>query len=218
MKQLRFDSTHKTALAMYGLENITQDACRVCAFEPGETITELGSEISCLYIVIEGRAKVFRLVADGKSLIICQYISDGIIGELELLTGQALASSTVKAISTFICVAIPYTVCRKELQNNIRFSNSLNRILAEKLTESANNFVSAALRTGEQRLCLYILQNANGKRFCDNLTEVAASTGMSYRHMFRILNDLCERKVLQKDHSGFTVLNMAELERAAKKG
>jgi len=67
-----------------------------------------------LLVVIEGRAKVCRTSLNGKDLILCYYISDGLIGEIELLTQQTEAVCTVIAISDFECVAIKYQTCMSE--------------------------------------------------------------------------------------------------------
>ena len=212
MKRSQMENSHKAILTKYGLQNIPTNECQCLIFEPGETIVQMGLRITHLYLAVNGRAKAFRLSDNGKRLIVCQYISNGMIGEIELLTGKREAMTTVTAISGFSCVAISSDRCLKELKSNLDFSNMLGYVLAEKLMGSANNYVLSALYTGEQRLCSYILQNANASVFRETLTEVAASVGMSYRHMLRIFSDLCDRRILQKKERGFFILNKTALQ------
>lgn len=205
MRYLNWEENFRKVLAEYSLENLLEDDCQSIQFEAGETITEMGEKITHLYLVMDGRAKAFRLADNGNHLIVCQYISTGLVGEIELLTDRDIATTTVTAISPFTCIAIPYQTCRQELKRNLQFSNALGRILAEKLAGSADNYVSSALYTGQQRLCTYILRNVNGDHFCENMTEVAASIGMSYRHMYRVLNELCRKEILRKTKTGYTI-------------
>ena len=192
----------------YGLTGIPQESCQHLRFEPGETIITEGEEISRVLIMIRGRAKICRDAPNGKSLILCWYISQGVIGEIELLAGHALATATVIAISEVECVALGFSLCSKELERNITFSNCLCKLLAEKLAESSINLSSSALYTAEQRLCSYILQAASDRGlFCDVLTDVACSIGVSYRHLLRMLVQLCERGILEKRESGYKIQN-----------
>lgn len=205
MKYINCEKKFRAVLSEYGLEKIPEDVWQCILFEPGENIVQMGEKISHLYLVTDGRAKAFRLADNGKHLIICQYISAGLVGDIELLTDNDCATTTVTAISPFACIAIPYQTCRQELKVNLQFSNALGRILAEKLAGSADNYVSSALYTGQQRLCSYILRNANGNHFCENMTEVSASIGMSYRHMYRVLSELCRNEILRKTQTGYII-------------
>lgn len=172
-----------------------------------------GQPIGWLAIVVSGSAKVCRTAPNGKSLILCYYISGGLIGEIELLTRQGNATCSVKAVTDFVCIAVNCQDCLAELKTNVIFLNKLGMELAKKLTASSDNFTSNALCTGEQRLCAYILQNSHGGLFCDTLTDVSCSVGMSYRHMFRLLGQLCEEGILKKRESGYYISNQEELVR-----
>ncbi|WP_415067452.1 cyclic nucleotide-binding domain-containing protein [Lacrimispora sp.] len=200
-------------LAEYGLQNIPLEACSCLRFSSGEEVLREGTPIFWLFLVVDGRAKICRTAPNGKSLIICYYISSGMIGEVELMTRQENAVSSVIAITDFECIVINYQNCLTELKTNILFLNRLGIELAEKLHESTESFTSSALYTGEQRLCTYILQNSHHGLFNDILTDVSCSVGMSYRHMFRLLGQLCEDGVLDKRESGYYILNRRELMR-----
>ena len=71
--------------------------------------------------------------------------------------------------------------------------------------------MSASLYSGEERLCAYILQTSHNGIFSDILTDTACSVGMSYRHMFRLLNHLCEDGVLEKRENGYRILDRESL-------
>lgn len=211
MKKVPLTKEHITKLAEYGLQNITLDTCFSLHFSSGEEILQEGSPISWLYIIVDGKAKVCRTTPNGKSLILCYYISYGMIGELELMTRQETASCSIVAITDFECIAVNYQSCIEELKTNVFFLNKVGKYLAQKLSQSSDNFTSSALHTGEQRLCSYILQTSHRNLFSDILTDVSSSVGLSYRHMFRLLGQLCEDGVLEKRESGYYILNYEEL-------
>lgn len=211
MKRLPLKKEHIARLTEYGLQKIPLSACCCQRFAAGEEILREGQPIGWLSIVIEGNVKVCRTAPNGKSLILCYHISHGMIGEVELMTRQANATTSVKAVTDFECIAISYQICLEELKTNILFLNKLGKELAEKLTTSSDNFTSTALCTGEQRLCAYILQNSRYGLFCDTLTDVSCSVGMSYRHMFRLLGLLCKEGILEKRESGYYILDRNRL-------
>ena len=213
MEKLPLTTAHLKKLAEYGLQDIPRSACECLQFAPGETISREGAPISRLAVVIDGRAKICRTAANGKSLILCYYISDGLIGEIELLSNQEKATATVTAISDFECVVVSYRNCAVNLKTNVAFLNKMGTVLAEKLSKIADNLVSSALCSGEQRLCHYILQSSHHGVFSDILIDVSCSVGLSYRHMFRLLGQLCEEGILEKRENGYFISNRTELAR-----
>lgn len=216
MKRYPLKKEHAACLAEYGLQNIPLDACCRYRFAAGEEVLREGQTISWLAIIIDGNAKVCRTAPNGKSLILCYYVACGLIGEVELMSRQVRAACSVKAVTEFECIAVNYQSCLAELKTNLVFLNRLGTELARKLTASSDNFASNALCTGEQRLCTYIIQNSHCGLFRDTLTDVSCSVGMSYRHMFRLLGQLCEEGVLEKRESGYRILDHDELARRSR--
>ncbi|WP_342759598.1 cyclic nucleotide-binding domain-containing protein [Kineothrix sedimenti] len=213
MKKIPFTEEHRAILQVYGLQDISVNDCTCIRYEAGERVTEEGSLISRLALVTKGRAKICRTALNGKSLILCYYISEGVIGEIELLTGQSIATTTVVAISDFECVTVEYRKCMEELEKNLVFSNKIGAILARKMSESEENYVASALHSGEQRLCSYILKNSHRNYFSDVLSDVSCSIGMSYRHLFRLLDQLCKDDILEKRKNGYKIQKHGELVR-----
>lgn len=83
--------------------------------------------------------------------------------------------------------------------------------LSVKLLRSSKDYVFTALYSGEARLCSYILHTSHNNIFNDILTDVSSSIGMSYRHMFRLLNQLCIDGLLDKRDNGYLIVNRDEL-------
>lgn len=213
MKKKPLKKKHLEKLSDYGLQGILLDSC-MC-FQPGEMVLREGMPITWLALIVSGKAKVCAASPNGKNLVLCYYVSDGVIGDIEFMAGLETATANLIAVTDFECIAIPCREHAKDLRTNVTFLNKLGNELSRKLVRSSNNFVSAALYSGEERLCSYILQTSHNNIFNDVLTEVSGSIGMSYRHIFRLLSSLCEEGVLEKRESGYHILKREDLMRRA---
>lgn len=210
MQKKPLSNDHISELIRYGIHNVPADTCCLY-FKSGETIHQEGLNIQFFCIVISGQAKVCLTALSGKSLVLCYYVSDGVIGDVELVTESYAATTTIVAVTDFECIAIPYHRNAAILKRNITFMNQIGIELAKKLILSSSNFSSSALCSGEERLCSYILQSSPNDIFHDILTDVACSVGMSYRHLFRILNGLCIDGILEKRESGYRIIDREKL-------
>jgi CRP/FNR family transcriptional regulator, putaive post-exponential-phase nitrogen-starvation regulator len=215
MQSSRLKKEHIEKLEWYGINNIVLDSCLCLRFEAGETILHEGASIFNLLIVVAGKAKVCSISKNGKNLVLCYYISNGILGDIELMTNTYIATTSIIAITDFECIALPYQTYAKDLKSNLAFLNKLGSELSIKLLQSSENLVSAALYSGEERLCSYILQSSHNNLFNEILTDVSCSIGMSYRHMFRLLNQLCADGLLDKRDNGYLIIDRDELLRRA---
>ena len=218
MKTVPLTQRHLALLEQYHLAGLPRGSCAGVVFEPGERIAREGVELQRLLLVLSGTAKVCRTAPNGKNLILCYYVSSGLIGEVELLTQQLPATTTVTALSRFEGVGIDFSSCLPELAHNTAFVRMLSTSLAEKLCTSSENYALAALCTAEERLCAYILQNAPRGLFSDVLSDVSCSVGTSYRHVFRLLGGLCADGVLEKTPAGYRILDPEALWRRAQRG
>ena len=216
MEKIAATKRHLEKLKRYGLENIEPGSINCYLFSSGEFIVRQEDEIEGLRVITKGKAKACRTSPNGKNLIFCYYVQDGIIGEIELITGVVKTENNIIAVGEVECLIIDDRVI-KELKTNIKFLTSIGEELSKKMLKVADNFVSSALLGGEQRLCSYILQNSTDNYFYDNLTDVSYSISMSYRHMFRLLKQLCKEKILKKEKRGYTILDKKQLKKYTEK-
>lgn len=205
MKRYPLSKEHAVVLKTYGLNSKDLEHCTYSIYQTGEYVLTEGVGNEYLFIVISGKAKVRSTASNGKDLILTYYNSYGLLGDMEMMVNAKAAASTVVALSDFECITIPYYKNKEVLQNNITFMNLLAKNLSNKLINSSNDFISAALYTGEQRLCSYILKSASNDFFKENLNEVSSTISMSYRHLLRLLHRLCLEEILQKQNGGYLI-------------
>lgn len=215
MKKESWSEKYLSELNKWSLDSSKLKNLYLVTFDPREMILQEGDINDPLMIIISGKAKACSTSKDGKNLILSYYVSSGIIGDIEfgLQSDQLIAS--MYALSEFRCIAIPIKQNAAYLRGNIDFMNQLAYSLSKKLVESSNNFLASASYTGEQRLCYYLLHASYKNFFADNLTDTAATVGLSYRHMFRLLNKLCDDRVIKKAENGYEILDLQQLEERA---
>lgn len=184
---------------------------KLADFHNKEEILSQGEAIRYLMIVISGKAKVCNYAANGKNLVLSYYISDGIIGDMEMMLNLESADTTIIALSDFRCILIPLAENDHFLRHDVAFLNEIGEGLAAKLLKSSRNFLSAAFYTAEQRLSKYIYETAYKNFFSDNMTDVAATIGTSYRHLYRLLGELSAKGILEKDEDGYWIRKPEEL-------
>ena len=201
-------------LAQYGLQDADVKHPVLLKFRQGEYVLREGHAIDSLYFVLSGKAKVCLHSSSGKQLLLCYFISSGILGDLEMLMEEQDAFATVQAVSDFECIVVPFSKNPHLLNHNI-FAQGLARELAGKLKQRDTYSATTMLYTLEERLCAYIVQtNCNGI-FRETLTDVAGLLGSSYRHLLRCLQKLCNDGVLKKQNNGFQIVNQKMLQERA---
>lgn len=210
----------------YGIEDIFKDEMyqwmELRFYKKNEYILRQGEPAHALHFFVEGKAKVFTTLSNGKSLLLCFYEGFRAVGDLELMNGEP-AASNVQAIEDNWLIAIPFNVVREHLMNDTRFLNFMCSSLGEKLQRCSRNSAVNLLYPVENRLAGYILATAQPKQnqgksiffFNESLTETAELLGTSYRHLLRTLSSLCEKNIVMKRRASFEVINEGELKKLA---
>lgn len=211
MRRVEIMPEAEARLAEYGLALSALTGCEARSYEAGETLVHVGGYIDNMLLITEGRAKICRYAANGRSLVLC-YASSGLMENLEVLCGIENATASVVAMTDLVCLTIPWRANEAYLRGNSAFLDILCQGLARKLLHADSHVSSAALRSCEGRLCAYLLEFSYKGVFSELLTEAASYVGISYRHMLRILNQLCGEGLLEKGPSGYRLLDPAGLE------
>ena len=131
MRREPLNAAHAQRLARCGIVGLDHGGARLVRFSPGETLLREGMPIEELLIIVSGRAKVSAAAANGRDLLLCYYVSDGILGDVELLTGARDAVTTVRAITEFVCIGLPYAAYADTLLSQLPFVRHVARGLAE---------------------------------------------------------------------------------------
>ena len=206
---------YKASLAEYGLDWIDPAAAVLLRYDRCEWMVRAEQTIEYLYILLSGKAKVLMSDESGRNLLLCYYISEGIMGDIELLMDRREAISSVQAVSPVVCIGLPLAVYAPMLLSHLPFVLRAAKGLAIKLHNSVSSTTEIILRPFETRLCEYLLQTAQSGVFAERLIDVAEQLGVSYRHLLRSLKALCEEGLLEKRADGYHLLDETNLRKKA---
>lgn len=215
MKMTALNTDDRALLSAYDVPPACTDGARRFTFESGEHITTMGVDIQYLYIVVSGKARICINTASGKQLLLCYFVSRGILGDLELMTGEYAATTTIEAITPCVLVGISLRDCGAALKGDIRFMQRIGEELARKLMRSSTNSAITVLNPLKSRLCAYIMQTAVGGIFSESLSDVSYLLGASYRHLIRCMKTLCEEGILEKHRASYHIMRAEQLASSA---
>lgn len=198
-------SNHYRMLEEYNIQEA--EGCMCFRFHKGETIFLEGMPMEYLFLVVRGKAKVCVSTENGKDFLLTHYVSRGMIGDVELMTDSYVAITSIITISEFECIGIPYQKYTGTLRANVTFLNRVGFELSKKLIRTTMSCKSTALYSAEARLSACLLEIVEDGMVNEPLTDLASIVGTSYRHMQRLMKQLCEKGVLKKTASGYQILN-----------
>lgn len=192
-------------------------------FERNEYLCREGEDMPYFIFLVEGKAKLFKTLPNGRTLLLSFYTPLKVIGDIEIVKNQA-ASGSIQALSDCYALVIPMEKAREELTTDSKFLKFTCESLAEKLFTISMNSSINLLYPLENRLASYInelsvpMRHLNSKEyinFDENLVNIAELLGSSYRHLLRTFNGLCKKQVLEKDDIGYRVINKELLTKLA---
>lgn len=215
MQKQKLPAQYAGALAEYALDWLDLSSAVLLRYDRCEWMLLAEQEISYLYIMLSGKAKVCMSDESGRNLLLCYYVSEGIMGDIELMMGRKEAISSVQAVSPVTCIGLPLHVYADAMLSHLPFVRRAAKGLALKLHTSVTNTSEIILRPFETRLCEYLLHSAQGGVFAERLIDVAEQLGVSYRHLLRSLKALCEEGLLEKRSDGYHITNEEELREKA---
>lgn len=178
-------------------------------FKRGQCICKEDEDIDYLFFFVEGKAKVYINLKNGRSLLLCFYYPFMVLGDLELIN-QTKASTTMEVIEDTYCIGLPFNKVREELLNDAKFLRFICSSLGNKMDSSSRNGSINLLYPLENRLASYIMAtmgDENRIEFDETLTEIAELLGTSYRHLLRTINNLVSKGILRKDKEGYEVID-----------
>ncbi len=189
-------------------------------FAKGEKICEVGQPIESLHFLVEGSVKVFLPMENGKQLLLGFYKPLQLLGELELFELEPIATTTVEAVTTCVCLSLSRAFVLNQIAMYPGLMQHLYLSVSRKLVRLIKNSTLNLLHPLENRVASYILATATVNQnqqlvFSGNLTQIADLLGTSFRHLHRTLQSFCEEGILVKTKTNYTIQQQTELKRRA---
>lgn len=124
--------------------------------------------------------------------------SSGLLGDIELVLGIREFQMAVIAETDLLCLAFPHQKAEVLFHTSTQFSNRIAYDLAKR-NFRATAQRAAALGTGQQRLCAYLLQKGTDDVFREPLTKTAVALEISYRHLLADAGTASRRGAAEKN-------------------
>jgi len=190
-------------------------------FDPGELVCAQGEQAHVLYVLVKGKVKIYTTTAEGKTLILSFKTPLEVIGEIEYVR-EMENLNTVEAVSKVWMIGIQHRLLKKYSSDYAPFLQFLLEMLTKKFTLKSNSLSFNLMHPVEVRLASYLLSVSydeshslmKGQLGSDQLLDAANLIGTSYRHLNRIIGQMCadgliERSkgyIVVKDREGLAVL------------
>ncbi|PKM94364.1 MAG: hypothetical protein CVU84_09835 [Firmicutes bacterium HGW-Firmicutes-1] len=187
--------------------------CELHTFDKGEYICQTEQEVNYFYFFVEGKAKIYTLLENGKKSLLRFYQPLNVLGDVEVFHYNQYRVF-VEALEACTCIGIPIKLVRKHGIHNANFLRFLGTHLAKKL-DSITFKSSMSLYPLEARLANYILENNQKENnIClieSNYVDLAELLGSSYRHLNRIIIKLIGDRIIDKKGKTIIIINLEAL-------
>ncbi|MBM7095210.1 Crp/Fnr family transcriptional regulator [Bacillus sp. H-16] len=187
-------------------------------YKKGEKICEQGEAIDHLYLLVEGKIKIFTSSAEGKILVLCFKKPLEAIGDVEYVRKSAVIN-TVEAVTPVRVLKMPYRAIDESGASSVPFLQFLLRVITEKLHTDSNFTNFNLLHPVETRLASYLLsvspEGEDNPEELSNMVDVANLLGTSYRHLNRVINTMIKEKWIERKKGYITILDRESLRKLA---
>jgi CRP-like cAMP-binding protein len=169
----------------------------------GRDIVRQGEELTSLYVFLKGRAKVVRLMENGRTMLHAFYRSVSLLGDLELCRGDLTARTSVRAVTDAWLIGFPLEGRREAMLHDARLLRQMCGELALKLEQASESAAQNLLYPLSDRLIAYMHEAQSGGVFAESLTGTAELLGVSYRHLLRTLRDFEREGRIRRVRGGY---------------
>ncbi len=190
------------------------EALRPVRRGPGRLILRSGDPARELLFFVEGRAKAYSILENGRGILAAFYQPLEVLGELELFTSDRYALS-VEALTDTVCLALPAGAVKNAVDRSGRLLAFLCERLGRKLGERAQAESINLRYPVERRLASYLLAATDSEGRIvgtDDLGEVADFIGASYRQLARAVRRFRDLGILDRARGRIRVLDRSRLD------
>ncbi|MFC5531483.1 Crp/Fnr family transcriptional regulator [Cohnella yongneupensis] len=196
----------------------TERAMELFSFDRGEIICSSGDQLMHLFLLVEGRIKVYKVLPNGKSILIRFYNPLSTIGDLEMLS-DIPARSTVESVNETCFIGISRQAMADTANEDPAFLRFIVKQLANKLDTFSNASSLNLLYPVETRFASYLVSitsDENGREQIEELktsklTEIAELLGTSYRHLNRVITQFARDGLVERKRGALFIKDLDRL-------
>ncbi|MCQ6557174.1 Crp/Fnr family transcriptional regulator [Paenibacillus mendelii] len=192
------------------------------SYMPGESICSRGEPSQYLYILVEGKIKIYTTTEEGKTLILSIKKPLEAVGDIEYVHGTDIMN-TVEAVSSVHMIVIHHRWLRKYGSDYAPLLQFLLGIITQKFFIKSNSLSFNMMYTVEVRLASYLLSDSlyesdslhEGLLSTAHLKDAADIIGTSYRHLNRVIKQFCTDGFIERSKGFIHIKNREGLKALA---
>lgn len=188
-------------------------------FRPGEMLYAPPQPVETLFILKQGRVRIFRLAADGRALTTAIMTPGTIFGEMVLL-GQQMHDNYAEALDAVVVCTMSRSDVQRFLLSDARIAARISGILGQRVFELERRLSDSVFKSVPQRvattLCLLAADErprALGRGVQIHLTheQLAAIAGTTRETTTKVLNEYAEQGLLRLARGRVSILDPVAL-------
>lgn len=186
-------------------------------FKKGEYIITQGEQPEYMYFLVEGRLKIFAQSDEGRKLIIAFTQPFNVLGDIEFVQRKPYLN-TVEAITDGTLLALPIGIIHEQGLQHSPFTAYLLDEITGKFYANAYSSHFNMLHSVDVRFASYLLSITAETDYVSihHIRDVADLIGTSYRHLNRIIAQLCEQGLIERSQRTIRILQREQLLKLAK--
>lgn len=188
-------------------------------FSPGELLYSPPQPMETLFILKQGRVRIFRVSVDGRALTTAIITPGTIFGEM-LLLGQQMHDNFAEALDKVTVCVMSRSDVQRFLLSDARIAARISEILGNRVSQLERRLSDTVFKSVPQRiattLCLLADEERRrplGRGLQVSLTheQVAALAGTSRETTTKVLNEFAEQGLLRLGRGKFTIVDLPRL-------
>src|SRR5262245_5280221 len=197
------------------------EVATVKSFHRGDTIFEQDSSSDAFYAIASGRVKIFKMMPNGKDLILEVFGPGDPLGAVAAYMGRPFPASA-SALEDTTCVVIPRPAFFRLLEQNPSLVRGLLLGLTTRLVELTNRLAEMTGGRIEPRFARLFLKLADQMGRADrgglliplalSRQELADMTGTTIETCIRIMSRWGKQDIVRTEKDGFVIVDRKGLE------
>ncbi len=216
MKEIKDHEQLQDYLDKHNIESIFNEHImpylKLFCFEQGDLICSQGETSEYLYILVQGKVKIYTTSSEGKTLILSFKTPLEVIGDIEFVQ-EINTINTVEAVSTVYMIGVERSKLKKYSNDYTPLLQFLLHIITKKfhmkdISSNLNLMYPVEVRLASYLLSVTFDENdflLNGQLSTSSLTDTANLIGTSYRHLNRVITQFCMNGLIERSKEGILI-------------
>ena len=192
-------------------------------YNKGQTIFSEGDETTGLFVVVDGRIKIYKVSSEGKEQILHIFEAGQSFGEVTVFTGQQFPANA-QTLTKSRLLLFPRSAFVDLVTANPSLALNLLAIMSKKLRQFAAQIENLSLKEIPARLASYLIYLAEEQGSEDAVTlnvskgQLASLLGTIPETLSRIFAKLSGQDLIRVEGPKITLLDLQGLEDLAELG